>query len=172
MGCHRQAKKSKEEAAVGTLSNMVMMLRTQQCLQQYTQVQQLRSHTPSSNWVAAATAQPQQQHSNSRPELTGWCHPTPRCSLCAAAVCCFTCLSACRLQQRARLYEYELALLANLTPEKVDEATCLVPSLKVSRLNTLCCVCCRGNVHAAGFLQLHQWRVLLLLLLPMLYSCC
>lgn len=34
------------------------------------------------------------------------------------------------VQHRAQLYEYEMALLANLTPERVEEATTLVPSLK------------------------------------------
>lgn len=38
-----------------------------------------------------------------------------------------------RVQHRAQLYEYEMALLANLTPERVEEATTLVPSLKVSQ---------------------------------------
>ncbi len=31
------------------------------------------------------------------------------------------------------MYEYEMAMLANLAPEKVSEAMVLIPSLKVGR---------------------------------------
>jgi hypothetical protein len=41
------------------------------------------------------------------------------------------------------VYEYEMALLANLTPERADEAMALVPSLKVgvcrARARAWCC---------------------------------
>jgi hypothetical protein len=35
---------------------------------------------------------------------------------------------------RAQLYEYEMALLANLAPQQVEEAFALVPSLEVGRI--------------------------------------
>jgi hypothetical protein len=38
----------------------------------------------------------------------------------------------CRSVQDRRIYEYEMALLANLTPESADEALVLVKSLAVS----------------------------------------
>lgn len=39
--------------------------------------------------------------------------------------------STCSTVTRAQVDEFEMALLANLTPETVDEALSIVPSLKV-----------------------------------------
>jgi hypothetical protein len=36
------------------------------------------------------------------------------------------------VQRRAQLFEYEMALLSNLVPEKIEEAIDYVPSLSVS----------------------------------------
>jgi hypothetical protein len=52
--------------------------------------------------------------------------------LCAGQCCC-VCAGVCRLQVRAGLYEYEMALLANLVPQELEEAFALVPSLRVSQ---------------------------------------
>lgn len=41
---------------------------------------------------------------------------------------------------KAQLYEYEMALLANLVPQQVEEAFALVPSLRVSDVRLVGCV--------------------------------
>jgi hypothetical protein len=57
-------------------------------------------------------------------------------------------LLSCRMVMRAQIDEFEMALLANLTPENSDEALSIIPSLQV---------CHKQNIQPAAQASQQQW---------------